>query len=98
MCNIEWEVFQCDDGEGPYYDDLTKQQLPTRLVKVRQKELDYFETKNVWKRVSLAEDQRISGRSPITVRWVDVNKEDDDCPDSRSRLVARQIRQSGACL
>ena len=58
----------------------------------RLKELDDFEAKNVWKQVSLAEAQRISGRSPITVRWVDVNKGDDDCPDIRSRLVARQIR------
>ena len=57
------------DGEGPFYDDLTKQKLPTpRLTAARQKELDYFETKNVWKRVSLAEAHRISGRSPITVR------------------------------
>ena len=77
----------------PFYDDLTKQQLPTPLVKAaRRKELDYFEAKNVWKRVSLAESHRITGRAAITVRWVDVNKGDDDCPDIRSRLVARQIR------
>ena len=56
------------------------------------KELDYFETKSVWKRVSLAEAHRISGRAPITVRWVDVSKGDDDCPDIRPRHVARQIR------
>ena len=31
-------------------------------------------------------------RPPITVRWVDVNKGDDESPDIRSRLVARQIR------
>ena len=58
----------------------------------RRKELDDFETKNVWKEVSLEEAHRISDRAPITVRWVDVNKGDDDCPDIRSRLVARQIR------
>ena len=58
----------------------------------RRKELDYFESKNVWQRVSIDEAWRISGRSPITVRWVDVNKGDDETPDIRSRLVARQIR------
>ena len=58
----------------------------------RRKELDDFESKNVWKRVSVAEAHRISGRALITVRWVDVNEGDDDCPDIRSRLVARQIR------
>ena len=35
---------------------------------------------------------RVKGRPPITVRWVDVNKGDDENPEIRSRLVARQIR------
>ena len=35
------------------------------------------------------------GRSPISVRWVDVNKGDHACPNIRSRLVARQIRGPG---
>ena len=87
------QILRFDSGEGPFYDDLTKQQLPTSLVKAaRRKDFDDFESKNVWKRVSVAEAHRISGRAPITVRWVDVNKGDDDCPDIRSRLVARQIR------
>ena len=52
---LNGQLLRFDDGEGPFYDDLTKQQLPTPLVKAaRQKELDYFETKHVWKGVSLA--------------------------------------------
>ena len=36
-------ILKFDDGEGPFYDDLTRQQLPTQLVKAaRRKELDYF--------------------------------------------------------
>ena len=35
---------------------------------------------------------KLRGRPPITVRWVDVNTGDDELPDIRSRLVARQIR------
>ena len=58
----------------------------------RRKELDYLESKNVWKRVIQAEAHCISGRPPITVRPVDVNKGDDECANIRSRLVARQIR------
>ena len=87
------EVLKFDNGEGPFYDDLTKQQLPNELVKAaRRKELDYFEMKNVWNRVPVQEAWKVSGRPPITVRWVDVNKGDDEFPDIRSRLVARQIR------
>ena len=87
------EVLKFDNGEGPFFDDLTKQKLPTELVKLaRRKELDYFEDKGVWKRSSNQEAWRVSGRPPITVRWVDVNKGDDENPDIRSRLVARQMR------
>ena len=68
---LNGQLLRFDDGDGPFYDDCTKQHLPIQVVEaVRRKELDYFETKNVWKRVRLAEAQRISGRSPITVRWV----------------------------
>ena len=32
---------------------------------------------------------------PITVRWVETNKGDDQCPNIRSRLVAREMRLPG---
>ena len=53
-------VLKIDDGTGPFYDDLTKQQLPTELVKIaRRKEPAYFESKEVWKRVSIAEAWKV---------------------------------------
>ena len=33
-----------------------------------------------------------TGKSPISVRWVDVNKGDEEEPNYRSRLVARQLK------
>ena len=47
---VEWNghVLKFDDGEGPFFDDLTKQELSAPLVKsARRKELEYFETKGV---------------------------------------------------
>ena len=35
------------------------------------------------------------GKPPISVRWVEVNKGDDENPNYRSRLVAREIRMVG---
>ena len=91
--NVDGHALRFDNGEGPFFDDLTKQELSTPLVKAaRRKELQYFEDKHVWRRVPISEAVRASGRPPITVRWVDVNKGDDVSPDIRSRLVARQIR------
>ena len=43
----------------------------------------------------MGEARRVTGKPPITVRWVDVNKGDNENPNIRSRLVARQIRQAG---
>ena len=36
-----------------------------------------------------------TGRKPISIRWVEVNKGDDESPNVRSRLVAREIRTAG---
>ena len=70
---VDGHILRFDSGEGPFFDDLTKQELPPLLVKAaRRKELQYFEDKHVWKRVPIAEALRVSGRSPVTVRWVDV--------------------------
>lgn len=39
--------------------------------------------------------RKLTGRKPIAVTWVDVNKGDDEHPNVRSRLVARDIRPAG---
>ena len=93
IVGFDGPVLKSDNGEGPFFDDLTKQELSAWLVKAaRKKELEYFESKSVWKKVSTQEAWRISGRPPVTVRWVDVDKGDNQRLDMRSRLVARQIR------
>ena len=66
------------DGEPVYRDDLTGQVLDPKLVReARKKELDFFEAKNVWKIRAFEEARKRTGKPPITVRWVDVNKGDD---------------------
>ncbi len=52
----------------------------------------YFTKRGVWFKVPREQARRITGRPPITVRWVDVNKGDEMHPNYRSRLVARQIK------
>jgi len=78
---------------GEFKDDLTGQVLHDGMVKTaRAVELTYFNTKGVWKKVPKARARASSGRAPISVRWVDVNKGDDLNPNYRSRLVARQLK------
>jgi hypothetical protein len=78
---------------GQYRDDLTGQPLKDALVKeARAVELLYFHTKGVWVKVPKARAKKETGRHPISARWVDVNKCDEQHPNYRSRLVARQLK------
>ena len=78
---------------GKCRDDLTGQTLKDSLVEeARAKELSFFHSKKVWTKVPKSQARAKSGRGPISVRWVDVNKGDDMVPNYRSRLVARQLK------
>jgi hypothetical protein len=78
---------------GKFKDDITGQLLNDSLVmEARAKEMTYFASKGVWIKKPRAEAFEKTGRPPISVRWVDVNKGDDECPKYRSRLVARQLK------
>ena len=78
---------------GRYRDDLTGQVLRDDLVKAaRMKELAFFHSKGVWVKVPREKARATTGKNPISVRWVDVNKGDEAAPNYRSRLVARQIK------
>ena len=45
----------------------------------------------IYDRVPLNECWDRTGKGPLKIRWVDVNKGDDVNPKYRSRLVARQL-------
>jgi hypothetical protein len=78
---------------GKYRDDLTGQPLKDiEVQRARAVELQYFHAKGVWTKVPRSRSQKDTGRNPITVRWVDVNKGDEQNPNYRSRLVARQLK------
>ena len=83
-------------GPEKFVDSVTGQPLDAALVRAaRKKELQYFEDKRVWTRRPREEAFQRTGKRPITVKWIDVNKGDDDSPNYRSRLVAREIRKAG---
>ncbi len=89
------ELVRKDDPRytGKCKDDITGQVLRDDLVReARAKELEYFKSKGVWAKRPRREAKQVTGRPPISVRWVDVNKGDDLSPRYRSRLVARQLK------
>ena len=67
-----------------YRGDLTGQVLKdATVVEARAKELAFFHSKRVWLKVPEARARAVTGRPPISVRWVDVNKGDDLNPNYR---------------
>ena len=78
--------------QDKYWGEITGEELDPNVVKkARKLELDYFKSKKVYHKVPRAKARAITGKNPITIRWIDVNKGDDKNPNYRSRLVAREM-------
>ncbi len=89
-------VFAVQKSHEAFRDSVTGQPLRADLVRAARKlEMEYVASKGVWEKRPRSEALARTGRAPITVRWVDTNKGDDDHPNYRSRLVAREIRRAG---
>eukprot|EP00973_Karenia_brevis_P081866 11349902-Karenia_brevis.AAC.1 len=54
--------------------------------------MKYFRKMGVYKKVPLTRCYELTGKGPIDVRWIDINKQDAKNPLYRSRLVAKQFR------
>jgi len=79
-------------AEQLFYDDLSGEALDGQLVKLaRAEEMTEFDKHTVYTKVPLKECWDVTGKAPIGVRWVDVNKGDKVHPEIRSRLVAKEI-------
>ena len=50
-----------------------------------KKELSYFDSKEVWELQPVSEALAVTGKPPVTVRWVLVNKGDNQRPNIQAR-------------
>ena len=75
------------------WDDVNNIQLPMNLVKeARQEEMGHMKGK-IFKIVKRTEAWRVTGRAPITTKWVDTDKtHGTGDPLVRSRWVARDFK------
>ena len=79
------------------FDDVSGQELnPALMVAARKEEIKYFREMGVYEKVNLKECWDSTGKAPIAVRWVDINKGDSMNPNYRSRLVAKEFN-TGVC-
>ena len=58
----------------------------------RQEELETFKQFGVYMKVPIQDCYDMTGRAPLGIKWVDVNKGDDEYEEYRSRLVAKEIK------
>ena len=82
---------RCSDNLEAY-DDLIGDALdPELMKKARKEEIIYFKKMGVYDKVEVEECYKVTGKAPIAVHWVDVNKGDSLNPNYRSRLVAKEF-------
>ena len=74
------------------WDDVPGAALnPKEVKRARSEEMEYVHQMESYEKVPVEECWRITGRSPISTRWIDINKGGASSRDSRSRFVAREI-------
>ena len=73
------------------WDDTSGKELdPSGVRAARALEIEHVNAKKVWRKIPRAEARR-QGCKMIGTRWVDIDKGDDEKPDYRSRLVAKEF-------
>jgi hypothetical protein len=83
---------ETEDEEGCAWDDVNGGEISlSDLRKARKEEIDFMTKRKIWSETSVAECWEKTGKAPVTVRWVDVNKGSSEKPAVRCRLVARDL-------
>ena len=63
---------------------------PERVKEAREEELEFVEGKPLYEKVRVQEAWAVTGRAPISTKWVDIDKGGE----YRSRWVARDFNNS----
>jgi len=99
VCKIEeaMQDLESSDHEDNQWieawDDVHGGELPIKEVEAaRKEEVGYMQSRSIWREVPIQDCWDKTGKDPVSVRWVDVNKGGEDRMEVRSRLVARDFK------
>ena len=82
------------DKEGNYWDETSGRKLDTEEVqRARLEEINQIHEHKVYTKVPIEQCWTETGKGPIRVRWLDINKGDEVNREYRSRLVAMEIKR-----
>ena len=88
-CDEAGEVTHLEEPWKKFWDDISGKELKPDLVRAaREEELKVVEEMGVSEIRPISECFEVTGKKPVKVRWVDVNKGDDESPNVRCRIVA----------
>ena len=74
------------------WDDVSGAALnPHEVRRARAEEIKYVHEMGLYEKVPIDQCYARTGKAPISTRWININKGDQDHPNYRSRLVAREI-------
>ena len=88
------ELHEDNPWERAWVDVSGKSLKPELVKQARKEEIENFKMMSVYSKVPIKECVRVTGKQPIAVRWVDINKQDEHNPKYRSSLVAKEIWRS----
>ena len=63
------------------------------MIAARFDEIQQIRNHNVYEKIPLEGCHQRTGKAPIKVKWVDINKGDEINKEYRSRLVAKEIKR-----
>ena len=76
-----------------YWDDANWGWLDPKLVRAaRAEELAAIRICEVYVKRPIKECLEVTGKKPMPIRWVDTDKGDDENPEYRSRIVAKDLK------
>ena len=67
---------------------------PIKVWEARAEEMKWVKKQELWDVVDESQCWSETGKAPITLKWVDRNKSDDQKPNYRSRLVVREVKRA----
>ena len=93
---VESLVEQFDCELGGFWDDVNGGWLDKeKVLRAREEELGWVKEREVYVKRPLQECWDVTHRAPISLRWVDTNKGDDEFENDRSRVVVRELKRAG---
>ena len=88
----ESEIYYMDH-QGNFWDEVSGNPLNSEeVIAARLDEIKQLHSHDVYDKVPLTDCWQSSGRAPVKVKWIDINKGDNVNHEYRSRLVAKEIK------